>query len=164
MLNKFDVFEVVDSQLAKKYPVLSTRMVDTDEKSRFVAREIAEYRNNDFYAPSSASATTRMVDIDAFRMGKSRMTLDVARASLTAGGRRHLGAPSASLARQAQERRVAQQRDVEDEGGALWAASGGASLDESSRFPVDRRVRDVEVDHGVADVQEGRHVVGGPCG
>jgi hypothetical protein len=57
-------------------------MVDNVDTSRFVAREIAKYKTDEYFAPSSTTATTRMVDIYASKLNKSRMTLDIARAFL----------------------------------------------------------------------------------
>jgi hypothetical protein len=82
ILTEMEVFEVVAVAGIDRKLVLGTRMVDTKEKSRFVAKEIARYKTTEFYAPASTSATVRVVDILAAKLCLSRGVLDVRRAFL----------------------------------------------------------------------------------
>ena len=82
-LEKFEAYVVIrSSEMPVGARVLPTRFVDTAEKSRFVAKEIATYRTDEFFAPSSTAPTSRMIDILACKCGLARLTLDVKRAFL----------------------------------------------------------------------------------
>merc|ERR1712086_552500 len=82
ILAEMGVFEVVRREGVERHKILGTRMVDTNEKRRFVAKEIATYKTTDFYAQASTSATVKMIDIYACKQQLSRGVLDVVRAFL----------------------------------------------------------------------------------
>ena len=61
---------------------MKTRFVDTDEKSRFVAKEYNTGATDEFFAQATTMTTGRMVDALACKRRHSRMILDVHRAFL----------------------------------------------------------------------------------
>ena len=82
-LVEFGAFEALDAlDMEPGTKLLPTRFVDTEEKSRFVAKEIATYATDAFYAPSSTSPTARMIDLAACKLRLLRLVMDVRRAFL----------------------------------------------------------------------------------
>ena len=59
---KFDAYEAVDQQACAGHKILKTRFVDTDEKSRFVAKEYNTGATDEFYAQATTMSTGRLVD------------------------------------------------------------------------------------------------------
>ena len=82
VMEKFQAFEAVDRKAYSGYKVLQTRFVDTDEKSRFVAKEYNTFATGEFFAQATTMSTGRLVDAIAAHHRGSRMILDVHRAFL----------------------------------------------------------------------------------
>ncbi len=80
---KFKAYELVGRKAYAGRKILKTRFVDTEDKSRFVAKQ---YNNtgatNEFFARATTMTTGRLVDALACQHRHSRMTLDVCRAFL----------------------------------------------------------------------------------
>ena len=82
-LVEFEAFEASNAlDVEPGTKLLPSRFVDTEEKSRFVAKEIATSATDAFYSPSSTSPTARMVDLTACKLRLPRLVLDVRRAFL----------------------------------------------------------------------------------
>ena len=66
-LIEIDAFEPLDALgMEPGSNILPARVVDTEERSRFVAKDIATYTTDASYAPSSASPTATMIDLAAW--------------------------------------------------------------------------------------------------
>ena len=62
---------------------MSTRFVDTEEKSRFVSREFRDGEiTDDHFAPGTTSPTQRLVDYLAAKRGHAKLIADFSRAFL----------------------------------------------------------------------------------
>jgi len=76
-LEEFDSFEVapIDEADLAESKFLSTRWVDTDEKSRFVSREFRDGEiTDDHFALGITSPTHRLVDYVAAKRGQARLS------------------------------------------------------------------------------------------
>ena len=81
-LEKFDSFEGVPRDEYNNHKILGTRFVDTDEKSRFVAKEFDTGPTDQFYAQATTMTTNRLVDVLATKRGHGRLIMDIHRAFL----------------------------------------------------------------------------------
>jgi hypothetical protein len=84
-LEEFESFEVVpiDEADLVEGKFLTTRWVDTEEKSRFVSREFKDGDlTDDHFAPGTTSPTHRLVDFMAAKRGHAKLIADFSRAFL----------------------------------------------------------------------------------
>ena len=79
---KLKAYVPVDRKAYAGYKILKTRFVDTDEKSRFVAKEYNTGATDEFFAQATTMSTGRLVGALACKHRHSRMILDVHRAFL----------------------------------------------------------------------------------
>ena len=77
VMAKFKAYEPVDRRAYAGHKILKTRFVDTDEKSRFVAKEYNTGATDEFFAQATMMSTGRLVDALACKRWHSRMILDV---------------------------------------------------------------------------------------
>ena len=82
VMAKFKAYEAVDRKDYAGHKILKTRFVDTEEKSRFVAKEYNTGATDEFFAQATTMTTGRLVDAMACKHRHSRMILDVHRAFL----------------------------------------------------------------------------------
>ena len=81
MKKDFDAYEVVPICKAKGKTFLSTRFVDTEDKSRFVSREFNGRDGSvEFFAPAATNSTAKFIDFIAAKRGHARMIGDFSRA------------------------------------------------------------------------------------
>lgn len=73
---------VVPVDISRSKLFMPTKWVDTTDKARLVAKEISMYMSDEFFAPSSTTFTSELVDLAASTFKLSPLCVDVARAFL----------------------------------------------------------------------------------
>ena len=81
-MGKFSAYAPVRREDYPNAKFLRTRFVDTEGKSRFVAKEFNTGATDEFFAQASTMSTGRLVDVLASHRRHSRLVLDVHRAFL----------------------------------------------------------------------------------